>query len=50
MLEARIVPYFDGVARVRLAQIDPRDVKAFVRWMAEQEDPRRPGRLEVLVG
>jgi integrase len=45
MLEARIIPYFDGRARLRLAEIEPRDVKAFVRWMNEQEDPRRPGRL-----
>jgi integrase len=45
MLEARIVPSFDGRARLRLAEIEPRDVKAFVRWMNEQEDPRRPGRL-----
>jgi hypothetical protein len=45
MLEARIIPYFDGRARLRLAEIEPRDVKASVRWMNEQEDPRRPGRL-----
>jgi integrase len=45
MLEARIIPYFDGRARLRLAEIEPRDVKAFVRWMNEQEDPRRPGQL-----
>jgi integrase len=45
MLEARIIPYFDGRVRLRLAEIEPRDVKAFVRWMNEQEDPRRPGRL-----
>lgn len=45
MLEARIIPYFDRRARLRLAEIEPRDVKAFVRWMNEQEDPRRPGRL-----
>ena len=30
---------------MRLAEIEPRDVKAFVRWMNEQEDPRKPGRL-----
>jgi integrase len=45
MLEARIIPYFDGRVRLRLAEIEPRDVKAFVRWMNGQEDPRRPGRL-----
>lgn len=45
MLEARIIPYFDGRARLGLVEIEPRDVKAFVRWMNEREDPRRPGRL-----
>ena len=45
MLEQRVIPYFDGTRRLRLAEIEPRDVKAFVRWMVEQEDPRRPGRL-----
>jgi len=32
------------VRRLRLAEIQPRDVKAFVRWMGEQRDPRT-GRL-----
>jgi len=45
VLEARVIPYFDSRVRLRLAEIEPRDVKAFVRWMNEQEDPRRPGRL-----
>jgi hypothetical protein len=44
-LEIRVVPYFDGVARLRLAEITPRDVKAFIRWMIEQEHPRKPGQL-----
>ena len=44
MLEQRVIPYFDGMARLRLAEIEPRDVKAFVRWMVEQDDPRNPGR------
>lgn len=43
-LESRVIPYFDGRVRLRLAQIQPRDVKAFVRWLIDQEDPRRPGR------
>ncbi len=32
MLEARVIPYFDTVRRLRLAEITPREVKAFVRW------------------
>jgi hypothetical protein len=42
MLEARIIPYFDSRVRLRLAEIEPRDVKAFVRWMNEQEDHAVP--------
>jgi integrase len=45
VLQTRIIPYFDSRVRLRLAELEPRDVKAFVRWMNEQEDPRRPGRL-----
>jgi integrase len=45
MLRVRVIPYFDAHARLRLAEIEPRDVKGFVRWLVEQEDPRRPGRL-----
>jgi integrase len=44
-LEIRVIPYFDGVARLRLAEIAPRDVKAFIRWLIEQEHPRKPGQL-----
>jgi hypothetical protein len=44
MLNARVIPYFDGVRRLRLSEIQPRDVKAFVRWMVERRDPRT-GRL-----
>lgn len=40
MLQERVIPYFDGIARKRLAEIQPRDVKAFVRWIVEQRDPR----------
>jgi hypothetical protein len=39
-----VIPYFDGVRRLRLTEIQPRDVKAFVRWLVEQRDPRS-GRL-----
>ncbi len=31
MLERRAIPYFDAHRRLRLAQIQPRDVKAYVR-------------------
>jgi integrase len=44
MLE-RIIPFFDVQLRLRLGEIEPRDVKALVRWLMELEDPRRPGRL-----
>lgn len=44
MLEKRVIPYFDGRVRLRLAEIEPRDVKAYVRWLVELEDARRPGR------
>jgi integrase len=44
-LEQRVIPYFDGTRRLRLAEIEPRDVKEFVRWVVQQEDGRRPGRL-----
>ena len=44
-LEIRVIPYFDGVARLRLAEITPRDVKAFIRWLIEQEHPRKRGQL-----
>ncbi|HEU4973729.1 MAG TPA: site-specific integrase [Baekduia sp.] len=43
VLEQRLIPYFDS-RRLCLGDIRPRDVKAFVMWLLEQEDPRRPGR------
>ncbi|MCW3001932.1 MAG: Phage integrase family [Conexibacter sp.] len=43
VLEHRLIPYFDS-RRMCLSDIRPRDVKAFVVWLLEQEDPRRPGR------
>ena len=42
-LEQRIIPYFDS-RRILLGDIRPRDVKAFIVWLLEQEDPRRAGR------
>jgi len=43
MLRDRLIPYFDR-RRLKLADIRPRDVKAFVMWLLEEEDPRSPGR------
>jgi integrase len=43
LLEQRIIPYFDS-RRILLGDIRPRDVKAFIVWLLEQEDQRRPGR------
>lgn len=42
MLEQRLIPYFDSERELRLTQIEPRDVKALVRWLSEQPDHRRP--------
>lgn len=44
MLRTRVVPYFDR-RRLALDDIRPRDVKAFVVWLLEQEDPRTGRRL-----
>jgi hypothetical protein len=41
VLNDRLIPYFDS-QRLYLGDIRPRDVKAFVVWLLEQEDPRRP--------
>lgn len=43
MLRTRVIPYFDR-RRLKVGDIRPRDVKAFVMWLLEQEDPRSPGR------
>jgi integrase len=43
VLEQRIIPYFDS-RRILLGDIRPRNVKAFIVWLLEQEDQRRPGR------
>ena len=39
MLEQRLIPYFDVERELRLTQIEPRDVKALVRWLADQSGP-----------
>jgi integrase len=44
MLEDRLIPYFDQERRLRLAEIEPRDIKALVAWLAQQPNPRDPAR------
>jgi integrase len=44
MLEDRLIPYFDQVRGLRLAEIEPRDVKALVAWLAQQPNPHEPAR------
>ena len=39
MLE-RIIPFFDAQLRLKLAEIEPRDVKALVRWLIDLDHPR----------
>lgn len=45
LLERRIIPYFDRERRLRLAEIEPRDVRDFIAWLATQPNPHRPGKL-----
>ncbi len=42
MLEARLIPYFDLERGLRLAEIEPRDVKALIAWLATQPNPHAP--------
>jgi len=44
MLEARLIPCFDHERGLRLAEIEPRDVKALIAWLAEQRNPHHPER------
>ena len=44
MLEDRLIPYFDQERGLRLAEIEPRDVKALVAWLAQQPNPHDPAR------
>ncbi len=44
MLEDRLIPYFDQERGLRLAAIEPRDVKALVVWLAKQPNPHDPPR------
>ena len=45
LLARRIIPYFDHERRLRLAEIEPRDVRDFIAWLAKQPNPHRKGRL-----
>ena len=45
-LESYAIPYFDVERGLRLSEIEPRDVKAFIRWVAAKPNPnykRKPG-------
>jgi integrase len=44
MLRSRVIPYFDR-RRLAIDDIRPRDVKAFVMWLLEQQDPHSGRRL-----
>ena len=45
MLEQRLIPYFDVERGLRLAEVEPRDIKALIAWLATQPNPHKPGRL-----
>ena len=36
-LEDRAIPFFDRIRPLRLAQIEPRDVKAYVMWLCDEK-------------
>ncbi len=42
MLEDRLVPYFDLERGLRLAEIEPRDIKAVIAWLSKQPNPHDP--------
>jgi integrase len=44
MLEDRLIPYFDHERGLRLAEIEPRDIKALIAWLAQQPNPHEPSR------
>ena len=44
MLDDRLIPYFDVETGLLLSEIEPRDVKSLVAWLAEQPNPRAPAR------
>ena len=44
MLEDRLIPYFDQERGLRLVEIEPRDVKALITWLAKQPNPHDPSR------
>ena len=44
MLDDRLIPYFDQERGLRLAEIEPRDIKALITWLARQPNPHEPQR------
>ena len=44
MLDDRLIPYFDVETGLLLSEIEPRDIKSLVAWLAEQPNPRDPAR------
>jgi hypothetical protein len=44
MLDDRLIPYFDVETGRLLSEIEPRDIKSVVAWLAEQPNPREPAR------
>lgn len=42
MLDDRLIPYFDVETGLLLSEIEPRDIKSAVAWLAEQPNPRDP--------
>src|SRR2546423_10938074 len=44
MLDDRLIPYFDHERGLRLAEIEPRDIKALIAWLAQQPNPHDPQR------
>ena len=44
MLDDRLIPYFDVETGLLLSEIEPRDIKFVVAWLAEQPNPREPAR------
>jgi hypothetical protein len=41
MLDDRLIPYFDVETGLLLSEIEPRDIKSLVAWLAEQPNPAR---------
>lgn len=42
-LENYAIPYFELERGIKLAEIEPRDIKDFIAWLAKQPNPKRAG-------